>query len=189
MIAHDDNARAELRARQGAGARYDDPAAPHDDLRLARMGTAYFARLLANLNDRELDNCPEDATVSRRQVVARVGLEARLIAEAIASLRTAPSIPLAFELVPTPEELTFTSTLPPQALRNLFAHSEVHLNVEWRDLSADGWSSILQDAAGNQVPVAATPRNRALSLWRQALKLHAGGRQADVPFELGNISA
>ena len=44
-----------LRQRQGAGARYDAPNAPHDDLLLARRGAAYFARQLNRLDDTALD--------------------------------------------------------------------------------------------------------------------------------------
>jgi maleylpyruvate isomerase len=51
----EEEARALLRERQGAGARYDSPIAPARDLLWARRGTAYFARKLNELSDSELD--------------------------------------------------------------------------------------------------------------------------------------
>jgi len=187
MMPEEELARAQLRARQGAGARYDDPAAPHDDLALARRGTAYFARLLANLHDRQLDDLSATPGLGRRHIIAQVGLEARLLAEAVASVRTAQGEALAFDIDPTLGEVEFTATLPSQALRNLFSHSEVHLNVEWRDLASDGWAAAVIDRTGKHVSIAGTPRRRALSLWQRAFQLRAGARQADFPTGLGEF--
>ena len=50
-----DDARAELRARQGAGARYDSAGAPARELDWVRRGTSYFARILNGLRDDEFD--------------------------------------------------------------------------------------------------------------------------------------
>lgn len=183
-MTQEEQARGELRSRQGAGARYDDPSAPAPDLNLARQGTAYFARLLANMSDRQLNGQSRTPGVSRREIVARIGLEARFLAETVAWVRDHPGQALPFDAQPIPDGVDFAATLPSLALRNLFSHSEVHLNVEWRDLSASGWVEMAFDRAGKQIPIRATPRWRARSLWYSAHQLGVGGRFADIPYEL-----
>ena len=61
-----EEARAALRELQGRGARYDAAAAPARELDWARRGTAYFARLLNNLSDEDLDAPSALPGVSRR---------------------------------------------------------------------------------------------------------------------------
>ncbi|MBZ9973884.1 MULTISPECIES: maleylpyruvate isomerase N-terminal domain-containing protein [unclassified Mesorhizobium] len=175
-------ARAELRARQGAGARYDAPGAPARSLDLARRGTAYFARLVNNLDDEALSGSSRIDEKNRRWLIASIGLQARMLAESVGWARSNTALDiLPFHLTVDPAEIDLAATLPAQALRNLLAHSEVHLNVEWRDLTDDGWQLQVRDAVGNSMLITDTPLLRARALWRTALELDAGGRLADIP--------
>lgn len=184
MSDREEAARAQLRARQGAGARYDHFSAPHVDLSLVRQGTAYFARLLMNMTDEQLSAPSRAPGISRREIVARVGLEARFLAETVAWVRVRSDQPLPIDQSVVPSEVDFISTLPSQALRNLFSHSEVHLNVEWRDLDAEGWNAIITDRSGRPFPIDTTPRLRAHSIWHNACQLGLSSRVADIPKEL-----
>lgn len=52
------------------------------------------------------------------------------------------------------ENIAFGATLPSHALRYLFQHSVVHLNVEWRDLSEAGWAaSVLTESQTAILPL------------------------------------
>jgi maleylpyruvate isomerase len=176
-----DEARAALRARQGAGARYDAPLAPAADLDFARRGTAYFARLLNNLDDAGLDAPSAQAETSRRAIIATVGLQARLMAETIAWCRAGEAGALPHVLSLDAADIALAATLPSRALRNLFTHSEVHLNVEWRDMTDGDWSIVVSEHDGRNVALAALPVLRARSLWSAAFDLGAGARCLDVP--------
>ena len=131
-------ARAELVARQGVGARYDAPEAPAEALRWARWGTAYLARRINELSDTQLDE-PGRAGQSRRQIIARISFQARAFSHALEGIRV--GIPRSWRqtLDLFNAEIPDAEALPPHALRYLFKHSEVHLNVEWRDLPGAGW--------------------------------------------------
>ena len=127
-------ARALLRERQGVGARYDAPTAPAADLLLARRGTAYFARQLNGLTDAELTGPSGIAGWARSRIVVGVAFQARWLARLAAAAR----LDLEVETIVDPElfleDIELAATLPAHALRYLFQHSGVHLNVEWRDL-------------------------------------------------------
>ena len=86
------------------------------------------------------------------------------------------TLPDAFEL--DPGDLELATTLPPQALRNLFAHSEVHLNVEWRDMIDADWEITVSTQYGEKVALRSFPLFRAVSLWKASLDLGARGRWA-----------
>jgi maleylpyruvate isomerase len=131
----DEEARDALRARQGAGARYDAPVAPHDQLLLARRGAAFFARVLNELTDRELDAPSACDGLSRRHIVSKVSLSARAMAIAIKSVRGG----LSEDEEAWQPNMPMTVTLPARALRFLYTHSDIHLNVEFRDLSSSQW--------------------------------------------------
>lgn len=138
-------------ARLGPGARYDDPAAPHDDLLAARRATADFARVLNALSDDAL-------SPARRRIIARVGYEARALAYALEAID---------HLAPDPFDLDAAimrgETLPARALRALFQHSSIHLNVAWRDLSGNNWAASIT-LRRQRVRVDATPKQRARAL-------------------------
>jgi maleylpyruvate isomerase len=184
VTPQEEAARAELRARQGKGARYDAPSAPAEDLLLARRGTAYFARKLNELTDSELDLPSRRPGVSRRHLVAFAGYQARMLAELVAWARESRTGPLPRCAEVEADEIDWGLTLPSHALRNLFQHAVVHLDVEWRDLSDQQWDRTVEDADGNEVAVRETPAMRAHTLWSLALDLNAGATIAHVPPEL-----
>src|SRR5690606_3424112 len=115
------------------------PAAPTGELVWARRGTAYFARKLNELTDAELDRPSLLPGWSRRHVIAHVGYNARALSRLMRWARTGVETPM----YPSPEqraaEMESGATLPARALRSLLSHSEVHLNVAWRDLPDEAW--------------------------------------------------
>ena len=181
MSASVEEARAALRVRQGAGARYDAPAAPARELDWARRGTAYFARVLGNLADAELAGSSAREGFSRRQLIAFVGMQARLLAETVAWMRRGESDALPFTLKVSAQEVAFSATLPPAALRYLYHHAAVHLDVEWRDATDVDWDKQIRDRSGQPIDLRQTPLARAATLWRLAVDIGAGGRIADIP--------
>jgi maleylpyruvate isomerase len=177
----EDEAFSRLRAKQGAGARYDADNAPAQELAWARRGTAYFARLLNNLRDRELYSPSAVNGWTRAHVVAAVAFNARDITRIVEAAR----LQLGCVETPTAEdriaELSYAATLPSHALRNLFKHSEVHLNVEWRDLSNDDWQAVVMVSGSKRVTLSTTPLMRAQTIWSHAIDLGCGGQTLDIP--------
>lgn len=174
-------ARAALQARQGEGARYDAANAPARELDWARRGTAYFARMLNGLSDAALDEPSRIPGVSRRVVVAHVGYHARLLSEIVASARSGSDERFPAEAAVDAEDVARRVTQPARALRNLFAHAAVHLNVEWRDLTDPQWDASVQDRARRTIAIRDTPWRRARAVWLHAIDLGSGGRFADLP--------
>jgi len=169
-------ARAALRARQGAGARYDADAAPADDLLLARRGAAFFARKLNEVHDVEFADPSRIAGRSRAHIAADVSFRARTMAIALKGMREG----LTAEEEGWRPDLSLAVTLPVRAIRNLYYHSDVHLNVELRDLSDAHWQEDVK-LGGAKVPVRDLPRLRARHVWLGALALGNGARPADLP--------
>lgn len=184
MSASDAAARADLRARQGAGARYDAPGAPAAQLAWARRGTAYFARLLNDLSPADLDGPSRMPGWSRRHLVAHVAYNARAFANMAGALRAGERAMLYPAREMRTAEITRGATLPDRALRHLFQHAEVHLNVEWRDLTDDDWQKSGTGLDGAPLAIADTPLLRARELWLHALDLDAGARAQDIPRDL-----
>ena len=79
------------------------------------------------------------------------------------------------------EEVEFASTLPAHALRNLFKHSAVHLNVNWRDLTTLQWTINVAEGKGETVEVSNIPFRRAKFVWDHSILLNAGGSTNDFP--------
>jgi maleylpyruvate isomerase len=180
-------ARTRLRERQGAGARYDAPTAPAADLLLARRGTAYFARQLNALSDIELDGPSALAKQTRRHVVVSVAFQARWLARLVAAARLDLDVETIVEPVEPElllEHIELEASLPAHALRSLFRHSEVHLNVEWRDLPDEGWTRTVRSLDGRPVRIDATPMIRARKIWRSAMDLDGPWRHGDIPVEI-----
>ncbi|WP_425098719.1 maleylpyruvate isomerase N-terminal domain-containing protein [Tropicibacter sp. S64] len=173
----EDAARAALRARQGAGARYDADTAPHDDLLLARRGTAYFARRLTMLSDAALDEASLLPGIGRRHLIAQISYQARELALALKALR-APLVPEEAEWRP---DVALAATLPARALRHLFDHAVKHLDVEWRDLPGAAWDRDVRLLSGESLSARETARRRAQTVWQAAIDLGNGGRVADMP--------
>lgn len=167
-----------LALRQGGGARYDAAEAPAADLLLARRGTAYYARLLNGLPDEALvDN-------SRAEVVSRVGYHARGLSRLMAWARSGLESPEHESPKEQWAEVLRGVSLPARALRGLFQHSAIHLDVEWRDLPGDAWDAPLRRLDGTEIFARDVPIIRARTIWQAALDLDAGARLADLPPEL-----
>ena len=184
MSSETDAARAALRQRQGKGARFDANSAPHDDLLLARRGTAFFARNLLDLSDTDLYQPSAVEGRSRAWVVADVSFAARRQALMLESLFRGGPADLPSEFEHQFSDLDLAETLPPQAIRHLFRHSEVHLNVCWRDLSDAQWDLELALSNGSVASPRFLPRLRAVQVWQAALGLANGASARDFPVEL-----
>ncbi|UOA29236.1 hypothetical protein DSM107133_03997 (plasmid) [Pseudosulfitobacter sp. DSM 107133] len=149
-----EDARKALIERQGSGARYDAPAAPTDELLAVRRLTSVLARLINDMPDSSLSKGSETA-----RTVARAALAARRLSEGLAAVRTAAQpAPVRVKLAVPAKDVLAAATLPAHALRHLFDHTRVHLNVEWRDMTDSGWDrDVLLDQAAvtsvRQLPV------------------------------------
>jgi len=158
-----ESAKAALRKRQGSGARYDAPEAPHEDLLQARRATALFARCLNSLTDADMDTPVKQDGWTRRHVIAHVGYQARSMAQLFRDVSKGdPAI-----AQPLPE-IAKAATLPARALRHLFEHSAIHLDVEWRDLPGTNWSTTFMLEDGTATPLSQCPNLRAQALHASA---------------------
>jgi maleylpyruvate isomerase len=176
-------ARTALRERLGAGARYDDAAAPAQELSWARLGTAYFARKLNELTDRDL-TADTECGLRIRRVVCEISYEARAIAQILEWARLGQTSPETDPFDDIADSIRTGVTLPAAALRHLFKHSEVHLNVEWRDLGTVDWDAAVAFPGGRKIVVRNTPWQRAQSIWLRAVDLGNGGTFRDFPQDL-----
>jgi maleylpyruvate isomerase len=82
------------------------------------------------------------------------------------------------------QEIDDGATLKPIALRHLVSHSNVHLNVEWRDLSPAAWQAQVRTAQGRTVPASETAWMRTREVWIHAVDLNNGGSFDDFPPDL-----
>lgn len=181
MASSDEKARQELRRRLGSGARFDAEDAPAEELLLARRGTAYFARKLNELTDAELDAPCLIPGWTRRHLIARVSYHARAMSRLMEWAATGNRNPMHETLEDRDQEINLGSTLPPRALRHLFQHTEVHLNVLWRDLPSKAWNATLEDEYAKPLTARDTVRLRAKEVWLGAINLGNGGRVDDIP--------
>jgi maleylpyruvate isomerase len=164
-------------------ARHDQTSDPQllESLLQARRGTAFFARKLNELSDADLDGPSLLPGWTRRHVTAHIGYNARAIARLIEWAATGVETPMYASTQIRDHEINFGATLPPIALRNLFDHSAVHLNVEWRDLPADAWHHQVKTAQGRTVPAEETVWMRTREVWTHAVDLDNGATFADIP--------
>ena len=176
----DQAAREGLRARQGQGARYDAHNAPVDELLLARRGAAFFARKVNELDDRDFAVPSRRQGMSRAHLVAHVSYRARSLALAVKGIREG----LTEEEAAWRPDAALAATLPVRAIRHLNYHSDVHLNVEFRDLQPEHWDGEEIVFDGETLAVRATPLLRARDVWMAALDLANGARPADLPAQL-----
>lgn len=183
-LAGPTDARAALRERLGAGARFDSAAAPAHELDWARRGTAYFLRRLNELSDAELDGPSLLDGWGRREVVAHVGYNARALSRLVEWARTGTETPMYADTEQRGAEIALGATLPAIALRHLVEHSAVHLDVEWRDLPDEGWDASVRTIQGRTVPARETAWMRTREVWVHAIDLGNGGRFVDLPPDL-----
>ena len=121
------------------------------------------------------------SAMTRAHVVAAVGYEARRLALALEPLCPADNAPPPESLADTLPPLDLAATLPARALRHLFDHSAIHLDVCWRDLPGKSWDETITDPRRETVTMRDLPRRRALTLWRQVLALGNGASLRDAP--------
>ena len=174
-------ARAALRERLGPGARWDAPEAPARELSWARTGTAYFARFLNELADSELDAPSLVPGWSRRHVIAQVGYQARALTRLTSWAATGIPTPMYGNDDQRRDEIENGATLPSRALRGLFRHAAVHLDVEWRDLTGEAWDAAVAGPDGGAMSARCTPWMRAREVWLRAVDLDSGGSFLDFP--------
>lgn len=160
----------------------DDPALAAT-LLLARRGSAFFSRKLAELSDAELYEPSLLAGWTRAHVVAHVGYNARALTRLTEWAATGVETPMYASMQQRNDEIELGATLPAQALRNLSDHAIVHLNVEWRDLPAQAWANEVKTAQGRTVPVSETAWMRAREVWLHAIDLGNGASVDDLPPE------
>lgn len=164
-------------------ARFDlatDPAV-RSDLLDARRATAFFARKLNELGDAELDAPTLLPDWSRRHLVAHLGYNARGLCRLVAWGNTGIETPMYASAEQRDREIERGATLLPHALRHLFDHAAVSLNVEWRDTDDSGWDATVRTAQGRLVPLTETIWMRTRELWIHAVDLDNGARWSDVP--------
>lgn len=166
-----------LRARLGVGARHDAPGAPSDGLRLARHGMAFFARHLNGLSDRDLGQPSRVPGWQRAHVVAHVSLAARTQALALAALRGQPPE----DDFGWPPDVDLTASLPTRALRHLYEHAHVHINVEWRDLTTAQWDQPATLESGETANARDLPMRHAALLWWGAVALNTDAAATEIP--------
>ena len=167
----------QLRSRLGKGARFDAAGAPAQALRLARHGMAFFARQLNALSDDQIAGQSRLPGWTRAHIVAHVSIEARAQALALAALRgQAPEDDFDWD-----PDVDLTATLPPRALRYLFDHAHVHVNVEWRDLGSSDWSRTITLPPDDRVAVRDLPARHAGRLWWGAVALNGAATKDDIP--------
>jgi maleylpyruvate isomerase len=166
-----------LRSRLGKGARFDAEGAPADALRLARHGMAFFAREMNALTDDQLAGPSSVPGYTRAHVVAHVSIAARSQALAVTELRGQA---LEDDFDWDPDE-NLTATLPARALRHLYDHAHVHLNVEWRDLTTSDWTRAIALPGEARVPVRDLPMLQAARLWWGAVALNAVATLEEIP--------
>jgi maleylpyruvate isomerase len=147
----------------------------------ARRGTAFFARKLNELSDAELDGDSLLPGWTRRHITAHIGYNARAIARLIEWASTGIETPMYASPEARDHEIEFGATLSPIALRHLFDHSAVHLNVEWRDLPEDAWHHQVKTAQGREVPATETVWMRTREVWVHAVDLDNGATFKDIP--------
>lgn len=164
-------------------ARHDQTADPVllEGLLQARRGTAFFARKLNELSDADLDGDSLLPGWTRRHVTAHIGYNARAIARLIEWAATGVETPMYASTSVRDHEINFGATLPAIALRHLFDHSAVHLNVEWRDLPEEAWHHKVTTAQGRIVPAEETVWMRTREVWVHAVDLDNGATFNDIP--------
>jgi maleylpyruvate isomerase len=176
-----EEARAALRDRLGAGARWDAPEAPAETLGWARTGTAYFARLLNGISEADLEGPSLVPSWTRRHVVAQVGYQARALTRLTEWAASGVRTPMYASEHQRREEIEDGATLPDRALRGLVRHSAVHLDVEWRDLSGSAWDAVVALPDGIEITARDTPWIRAREIWLRSVDLNSGGSFLDFP--------
>lgn len=150
----------------------------------ARRGTAFFGRKLNELRDEELGAPSLLPGWTRAHVIAHVGYNARAIARLIEWANTGVEIPMYSSPEARNEEISYGATLSPIALRNLYEHSAIHLDVEWRDTPPQAWGNEVKTAQGRTVPASETVWMRTREIWVHAVDLDNGATFDQIPADV-----
>ena len=121
-------------------------------------------------------------------MVVGVAFQARWLARLAAAARVGLDVETIVEPELFLEDIELAATLPAHALRYLFEHSGVHLNVEWRDLPDEGWTRTVRSLDGRSVRIDATPLMRAREIWKAAATLNGSWRSSDIPAAMSGPS-
>lgn len=154
-----------------------------EDLHLARRATANFLRVLHQMRAEDYPAATILPGVCRAEVISLLGHQAREFAELCARLRGGEDADPQLRTVPT-EIIRYGATLPPQALHNLFQHSAVHLDVEWRDLPEHLWSAQVYTEHRSETTPAQLLWDRAVDLWWVTVLLDLGESESFIPEQL-----
>lgn len=150
-------------------------------LLIARRGTAYLARRIAELTDSDFD----DATLldgwTRRHLVAHAAYNAVALCRLLDWAVTGKETPMYASTEQRGREIADGATLNAGALRNLFLHSCARLDEKWRHLPRAAWTETVRTAQGRQVPAEETVWMRTREVWIHAVDLDNGARFGDFP--------
>jgi maleylpyruvate isomerase len=153
-------------------------------LLLARRGTSHFGRKLNELREVDLDGPSRISGWSRRHVVAHAAYQARALVRLAEGAAAGVESPMYPSPAAQDELIAFGATLAPQALRNLFSHSAVHLDVQWRDTTPETWRNTVVLPDGGELPLADTVWFRAHEVWVHAVDLDNGARFDELPGQI-----
>jgi len=151
------------------------------DLATVRLGTAFFRRALLKVRDEDFAAPSLLPAWRRNQLIAHVGYNARAIARLVSWAATCVETPMYASPQALGEEIERGATLRPDALRSLCEHAAIDLDVRWRDLPDDRWTTTVFTAQGRQVPASETLWMRSREVWLHAVDLDVGGRVEDIP--------
>lgn len=143
-------------------------------LLLARRGTDYFARHLAQLTDEQLDAATALEGWTRRHVVAHVSYNAAALCRLLDWAATGVETPMYESAEQRASEIEKGAALDAAALRNLFADSAARLDGKWRDLPDQAWNAQVRTAQGRTVPASETAWMRSREVWIHAVDLGNG---------------
>jgi len=152
-----------------------------EDLASVRLGTAYFRRALLKLRDEDFAAPSLLPAWRRSQLVAHVGYNARAIARLVTWAATGKETPMYPSADARAQEIERGATLRPDALRSLCKHEAIDLDVRWRDLPDQSWTTTVVTAQGREVPASETLWMRSREVWLHAVDLDVGGRVEDIP--------
>lgn len=149
-----------------------------------RRGTSFLSRKINELQDSELR---EDSLLdgwSRAHLIAHIGYNARALCRLSSWANTGVEQKMYLSAEARVAEIEWGSSLQPHALRHLFEHSAISLNVEWRDTPDDAWQKQVKTASGRWVPFSETIWMRLREVWVHAIDLANGARWTDLPLPL-----
>ena len=121
-------------------------------------------------------SCHEDGE-HRRSARAGLIVEEHRVELGLAALR-GQTLDEAFDWDP---DIDLTATLPPRALRHLFDHAHVHVNVEWRDLATADWANMVTLPTAERLAARGLPGRQARLLWWGAVALNASAAEGEIP--------